>query len=148
MLNLPFSLQAEQAGLRKLAAAVDVIGPYLSTTGFLLRSWARDNGDTLVRYIQAYVEGLRWVMQPSNKNEAVAMLADGLKIPQEMAVRSYATAVDPANGFMADAKIDMAGFKNVLKLRAELHGDWGGTPPAPERYVDLSYYERALSGLR
>jgi ABC-type nitrate/sulfonate/bicarbonate transport system substrate-binding protein len=148
MLNLPFSLQAEQAGIRKLATAVDVIGPYLSTSGFVLRSWARDNGDTLVRYIQAYVEGLRWAMQPPNKSEAIAMLADGLKISQEMATRSYGMAVDPNNGFMADAKIDMAGFKNVLKLRAELHGDWGGNPPSPERYLDLSYYQRALGGLK
>src|SRR6266481_6197849 len=43
MLNLPFSLLAEQAGVKKLATAVDVIGPYLSTTGFALRPWARDN---------------------------------------------------------------------------------------------------------
>jgi ABC-type nitrate/sulfonate/bicarbonate transport system substrate-binding protein len=148
MLNLPFSLQAEQAGLKKLATAVDVVGPYLSTTGFVLRSWARDNGDTLVHYSQAYVEGLRWVMQPANKNEAVSMLADGLKIPQDLAGRCYDVAVDSPNRFMPDAKIDMTGFKNVLKLRAELHGDWGGTPPSPERYVDLSYYDRAMSGLR
>ncbi len=23
-----------------------------------------------------------------------------------------------------------------LKLRAELHGDWGGVPPAPERHLE------------
>jgi ABC-type nitrate/sulfonate/bicarbonate transport system substrate-binding protein len=147
MLNLPFSLQAEQAGMKKLATAVDVIGPYLSTTGFVLRSWARDNGDTLVRYIQAYVEGLRWAMHPANASEAIALLANGLGISQDMAVRSYAVAVDPNHGFMADAKVDLAGFKNVLKLRAELHGDWGGIAPAPEQYLDLSHYERALGGL-
>jgi ABC-type nitrate/sulfonate/bicarbonate transport system substrate-binding protein len=148
MLNLPFSLQAQQAGLKKLAMATDVIGPYLSTAGFVLRSWGKENGDTLVRYIQAYIEGLRWVMQPSNKDEAIAMLAGGLKIPPEMAARCYGVAVDPSNGFMADAKIDIPGFNNVLKLRAELHGDWGGTAPSPQPYLDLSYYERAVSGLR
>ena len=35
-----------------------------------------------------------------------------------------------------------------MKLRAEIEGQWGGKPPAPEKYVDLSYYDRALSGLR
>jgi hypothetical protein len=49
---------------------------------------------------------------------------------------------------MTDAKVDLAGFKNVLKLRAELHGDWGGIPPTPEQYLDLSYYERALGKLK
>ena len=147
MLNLPFSLLAEQAGIKKLATAVDVIGPYLSTTGFVLRPWAKDNGDTLVRYLQAYIEGLRWAMDPSNKAEAIELLAKGLNISPDIAVRSYAVASDPKNGFMTDAKVDMDGFKNVLKLRAELHGDWGGKPPMPEQYLDLSHYARALAGL-
>jgi ABC-type nitrate/sulfonate/bicarbonate transport system substrate-binding protein len=148
ILNLPFSLQAERAGIRKLATAVDVVGPYLSTTGFVLRAWGQEHRDTLVRYIQAYIEGLRWAMEPSHSAEAVDLLAKGLDIPREMAARSYAVATDRNHGFMTDAGIDMAGFRNVLKLRAELHGDWGGVPPDPERYVDLSYYERALEGLR
>jgi len=147
ILNLPFSLQAEQAGIKKLATATDVIGPYLSTTGFTLRSWARDNDETLVRYLQAYIEGLRWVLDPANKAETIELLAKGLNISPEMASRSYAVAVDPKNGFMKDAAIDLAGFKNVLKLRAELHGDWGGKPPEPEQYLDLSHYQRALDGL-
>ena len=39
------------------------------------------------------------------------------------------------------------GFRNVLKLRAEIEGQWGDTPPPAEKYLDLSYYARALSGL-
>jgi hypothetical protein len=33
----------------------------------------------------------------------------------------------------------MPGFHNVLKLRAEIEGQWDGKPP-PDRYIDLSYY--------
>jgi ABC-type nitrate/sulfonate/bicarbonate transport system substrate-binding protein len=147
MLNLPFSLLAEQAGVKKLATAVDVIGPYLSTTGFVLRPWARDNGDTLVRYLQAYIEGLRFALDPTNNTETIELLAKGLNISADIATRSYAVAVDPKTGFMKDARLDQDGFKNVLKLRAELHGDWGGKAPAPEQYIDLSHYQRALAGL-
>jgi hypothetical protein len=46
-----------------------------------------------------------------------------------------------------DAKFDMAGFRNVLKLRAEIEGQWGGNPPPPEKYLDLSYYDRAIASL-
>jgi hypothetical protein len=35
----------------------------------------------------------------------------------------------------------------VLQLRAEIEGQWGGNPPAPEKYLDLSYYEKAMTGL-
>src|ERR1041385_6158798 len=147
MLNLPFAFQAEKAGLKNLAKATDGVGPYLSTTGFVLRSWAKDNGDTLVKYLQAYIEGVRFALNPANKAATIALLADGLKLPQDMAEQSYAVAVDPKNGLTPDAKLDIEGFKNVLKLRAELHGDWGGAPPSPDRYLDLSFYDRALKGL-
>ena len=144
MLNLPFSLQAERAGLKKLATATDVIGPYLSTTGFTLRTWSKENPDTLTRYIRAYVAGLRWALDPANRAAAIELLAKGLDIPAELAQASYAVATDPKGGFMKDAQIDMEGFRNVLRLRAAHNGDWGGKPPAPDKYIDRSFYEKAL----
>ncbi len=41
----------------------------------------------------------------------------------------------------------MDGFRNVLAMRAELQGAWGGKPPAPDKYVDFAYYERALAAI-
>ena len=49
--------------------------------------------------------------------------------------------MDPAFGFTPDARFDLAGFRNVLALRAEIEG---GSRAAPERYIDLGYYERAM----
>jgi ABC-type nitrate/sulfonate/bicarbonate transport system substrate-binding protein len=112
-----------------------------------MRDWAKANSDTLVRYIRAYVEGRRWALDPKNKGEAVVLLADRLKLPAEIAAQSYAVATDPTEGMAKDAKLDMPGFNNVLKLRAEIEGQWGGTPPPAEKYLDLSYYEKALAGL-
>ena len=43
-----------------------------------------------------------------------------------------------------DAASGREGFKNVLALRAELERKAGTEVPPPERYVDLSYYERAM----
>ena len=57
--------------------------------------------------------------------------------------------VDEAKGRLyfignKDGALDMDGVKNVLKLRAQFEG---GTPAAPEKYIDLSYYQKALAGL-
>jgi len=147
MMDPPFSILAEKEGFRRLGLAVQVIGPYQARSTFVLRAWARAHADTLVRYIQAHVEGLRWAMNPANKAEAVALLAQRLKLGPDVALKCWELAADPVNGFAKDARFDLEGFKNVLKLRAEIEGQWGGTPPAPERYLDLSYYERALAGL-
>jgi hypothetical protein len=48
---------------------------------------------------------------------------------------------EPGFGFAPDAKFDLTGFANVLALRAEVEG---GTPADPARYIDLSYYDRAM----
>jgi hypothetical protein len=51
---------------------------------------------------------------------------------------------DPKFGIAQDARFDMDGFRAVLALRAEIEGSWGGSAPAPERYVDLSFYQNAM----
>ena len=67
MLNMPFTLRAAAAGLGDLGSAVEALGPYQGTGAFVLRKWAAGNSDVLVRYMQAYVEGLRWGVDPKNR---------------------------------------------------------------------------------
>ena len=112
-----------------------------------MRDWAKANSDMLVRYIEAIVEGRRWLLDRSNKTEAVQVLVERAKLPAAVAAQSYDVVTDPAEGFDKDAKFDLQGFKNVLKLRAEIEGQWGGHPPAPEKYFDLSYYDKAIASL-
>ena len=147
VLNPPFSFRARDAGLKDMGAAAKAIGSYQSDGAFVMRDWAKANGDTVVRYIRAYVEGRRWLLDPANKAEAIQLLVDRLKLAPQVAALSYGVATDPADPIAKDAKFDMDGFRNVLKLRAEIEGQWGGTPPAPDKYLDLSYYEKALAGL-
>jgi ABC-type nitrate/sulfonate/bicarbonate transport system substrate-binding protein len=147
MLNPPFSISATRAGLRSLGAAVKLIGPYQGTGCWVLRSWAEANASTLERYIAAYVEALRWALTPANRPESVELLAERLKIAPDIAAATYEVAADYVNGLALDARFDMEGFRNVLALRAELEGAWGGRPPPPDKYVDLSYYQRALASM-
>jgi ABC-type nitrate/sulfonate/bicarbonate transport system substrate-binding protein len=113
----------------------------------VLRSWAEANAATLERYLAAYIESLRWVLNPANRAEAVALLAERLKIAADVAEATYDRAAEPVNGLAPDARLDMDGFRNVLALRAEIQGAWGGKAPDPNRYIDLSYYQRALAAL-
>ena len=147
MLNPPFSISAIRDGLRSLGAAVKLVGPYQGTGCWVLRSWAESNARTLERYLAAYVDLLRWALNTANRAELVALLADRLKISSDVAAGTYDVAADPVNGLAPDARFDMDGFRNVLALRPELQGAWGGTPPLPDKYVDLSYYQRALAAI-
>ena len=147
MLNPPFSISAIRDGLRSLGTAVELVGPYQGTGCWVLRSWAESNPKTLERYLAAYVHSLRWALNTANRAESVTLLADRLKISPDVAAATYDGAADAVNGLAPDARFDMVGFRNVLALRAELEGAWGGTPPLPDKYVDLSYYQRALAAI-
>jgi len=141
MLNPPFSVRAEKAGLKDMGAAAAALGAYQGTSAFVLRAWGKANTDTLVKYLEAYIEGLRWSFDPKNKAEAVGLLVERLKLPEDIATASYENTKD---GFSRDGAINIEGVKNVLKLRAQFEG---GEPAAPEKYLDLSYYEKARAGL-
>ena len=148
MLNPPFSILAERAGLGSLGLAVSILGPYQATTGFVLRSWAEANAATLERYIRAHVESLRWALAPANREEVVALLAARLDLAPDVAAVTYVRAVDPVGGLAPDARLDLDGLRAVLTLRAELEGGSGDRPPPPaSRYYDPRYYERALAGV-
>ncbi len=145
VLNLPFSIQAEQLGMKSLGNTVDILGPYQANGAFALRAWVESNGPLLERYIAAYVEALRWVRRPENQAPCVAILMDKLKVSRDVAERTYRLLVDPVRGFTPDAAFDPEGFRNLLALRAEIEGD--GTAARAEKYVDLSYYQRAIGTL-
>ena len=143
IINAPFSILAVKSGLKDMGLVMDMIGPHQATAGFTLRAWAQANPDTVVKYLQAYIEGLRWGLDPKNKDAATALLAERLKLTPEIAAQCYELVTDPANGLARDGKFDVDGFMNVLKLRAQFEG---GTPSPPEKYVDFSYYQKALEG--
>lgn len=147
ILSAPFSFRAEREGLKNMGAAAKAFSPYQFDAGFVLRAWARSNSDTLVRYLQAYVEGCRWALDPANRMAATALFVDRLKLSPEDAAKTYQIIADPVTGFAKDARLDVDGFRNTLKLRADIEGQWGGSPPPSDRYLDLSYYEHALAGL-
>ncbi len=141
MMNPPFSIRAEKAGLKSMGTAAAALGAYQGSSAFVLRKWGEANADVLVSYLQAYIEGSRWALDPKNKDEAVQILVDRLKLPEDVARAAYEATLP---GFNRDGAIDMDGVRNVLKLRAEYEG---GTPASPDKYLDMSYYKKALAGL-
>jgi ABC-type nitrate/sulfonate/bicarbonate transport system substrate-binding protein len=141
IMNLPFSAQTIEAGMKSLGRTTDILGPYQAGGAFVLRKWAGANGPVLERYLAGYIESLRWVMDKKNRDEAIALLMDKRKLSRSLATRSYDLMIEPGFGFNPNAKLSAEGFNNVLKLRQEIEG---GPPPEPAKYLDMSYYDRAL----
>ncbi len=141
MMNPPFSTRAAKEGLKDMGTAAAALGAYQGSSAFVLRPWAQANSDTVVKYIQAYIEGWRWAFDPVNKAEVIKILVERLKLTEDVATQAFDGTKDDS---AKDGVVDMEGVKNVLKLRAQYEG---GTPASPDKYLDLSYYKKAIAGM-
>jgi len=148
MLGPPVSLVAKSEGFVSLGSVQQLIGPYQAAGFFSLREWAGGHRETLVQFLAACIEAQHWLMNPANKQQVIDLLVSDYHLSPEIAAQDYEVTMNHPGGFAKDARFDLDGFKNVLKLRAEVEGQWGGHPPSPEKYYDPSYYDAALAKLK
>ncbi len=145
MLGPPVSLVAKHEGFGSLGSVQQLIGPYQAAGFFTQRAWAKEHRDVLVSFLAACIEAQRWLMNPANKGKVIELLTSQYHLAPEIAAADYEMTINQPGGFAKDAAFDLDGFKNVLKLRAEVEGQWGGHPPSPDKYYDPSYYGAALA---
>jgi ABC-type nitrate/sulfonate/bicarbonate transport system substrate-binding protein len=147
ILTTPLEIAPESRGYRRLANAVDVLGPYQTIVGMARRSWAKDNRDALVHFIRASTEAIDWLFDPKNRAEAVAIYRRHLpSVPEDAAQRHVDALLGEREGFTRGGALDSEGMMTVLRLRSEL-----GRPQRaltdPARYVDERYQQAAKAAL-
>lgn len=147
MLGPPVSLVAKREGFVSLGSVPQLLGPYQAAGFFAERAWAKEHHDLLVAFLSACIQAQRWLVDPANNKQVIELLINEYHLTPEIADEDYQSMLKPG-GFAKDAQFDRQGFENVLKLRAEVEGQWDGHPPAPEKYYDPSYYDAALSKLK
>lgn len=145
LLNPPWNFLAKERGAKSLGTTTALYGPYQAGGIFVMRPWAAAHASAVERYIAAYIEGCRAAQDPAQKALTLKVLSRELKLDANKAEMTYQALNDPSgSGLSKDCALDMQGFKNVLALRAEIEGQWGGKAPAPDKFLDLSYFNRAL----
>jgi ABC-type nitrate/sulfonate/bicarbonate transport system substrate-binding protein len=138
----PFSVDLTNLGFATLGRTLDHLPHYQGSVGVTTRRWARDNGDTLVAYIRAYRESLKWVLDPANRDACVAHLAKDFGLSPEIAGPTYDVLATSKDGLYPDAGIDVPGVQTVLDLRVE-NGLLKAPTPDPSKYYDTGYLRRS-----
>jgi ABC-type nitrate/sulfonate/bicarbonate transport system substrate-binding protein len=143
ILTTPLEIAPESRGYRRLANAVDVLGPYQTIVGMARRSWAMGNRDALVSFIRASSESIDWLFDPKNRAEAVAIYRrHAPNVPEDAARRHINALLGEHEGFIPGGGLDSAGMMTVLRIRSEF-----GLPQKmltdPARYVDERYRQAA-----
>lgn len=143
ILTTPLEIAPESRGYRRLANAVDVLGPYQTVVGIARRSWAKGNRGALVGFIRASTEAIDWLFDPKNRAEAVAIYRKRLpNVPEDAALQHVNALLGEREGFTRGGALDSQGMITVLRIRSEL-GVPQKTLADPALYVDDSFYREA-----
>ncbi len=144
LLSQPQDLQALAQGYRRLALSTEVLQEYQYNSWVVRRDWAQNNEDTLVRWLRAYARASRWLNDPANREEAIAIGAERTKADVDIVRQTYDLLLQQLAGrvFPADPVVSLPGLRVALEDMVAV-GDLPPPPPPPEKYVDGRYLERA-----
>jgi ABC-type nitrate/sulfonate/bicarbonate transport system substrate-binding protein len=146
MVSWPVFFQMQADGYKAFGSSLDVVGPMTFLGTFAKRDWAASHKELLERYFEAEIKTLRWMMTPANKAEVIDLLVKGRSFTPAVAALAYDGFMSP-NGWARDGEVKPTELAALMKLGADVEGRWGGHPPPPETYLDLSYLHDAIAKL-
>lgn len=147
MINPPFNFKLKAQGLKSLGTQYELLGPYQATGAYVMRNWVQAQPELLSKYLRAYIRSQRHVMDRAHQAATLALLTSRFKLEGEAAAHTYKALLMPGSGLAVDAAFSLDGFAQVLSIRAEMEGMWGGQPPAADKFLNLSLYEQARQSL-
>jgi len=138
-MNAPASIKAELDGFRIFTNLSKHYPEFPASSIGSRRSWAESNRDTVIAYLRAYINASEWLLNPSNRDEAIEIAA-GIGHDRATLPGSYDTFIE--DGLVRYGTLSRAGFIQVGELLVE-----GGVIDSfgdMEKYADSSYQQAAL----
>ena len=120
---------------------------YVGPGGVGRRDWAQEHAEELMRYTRAFTATVRWIYDPANKAELLALMGPKLNIAGEALERTYQRTIVDWKQWSADGRIKDGAIQGVLGSLVELGYLSAPTPP-PSKYYDMTYVERAQQSPR
>ena len=133
-------------GFHRLTTSPDYITDYARGVTSARREWAERNENLLVRYIRAMAGAINWLLDPKNREEAIAVIMAADEVSSTEAQQIYEKAVDPTFGFIPNARIEPSGVEQILKIR-EVMGEMKPPLPSPDKYIEERFYQKAIDSL-
>ncbi len=140
----PFNFRAAKDNFRKLANFHEYLGPILFTADFAHMGYLKSNRTEVVRYLKSMIEATRWLYDPKNKEEALAIHTKVLKTTRESAEEDYKYLVQDFQPFPKDGTVSKASYDKTMELRAKEGAYQGKKIPPMSDYVDSSLIDEAL----
>jgi|SRR5579884_115618 len=143
LLTPPLNLRAERDGFKMIANLAEILPPYAYAALVVNRDWAQANRGAAVRWLAAMHDSVRWLYDPANRDEAVAILAEWTKTSEDDSRGTYAIVVEQDKAYPPELRATRAHVDALVDLMREV-----GTAPDPlpdlDRFLDNSYLDEAL----
>ena len=125
LLNSPLEGMLESRGYHRLDTALAVLGCYQGQVVATRRGWARTHRDEMTAFLRGFLDALRWLRQPHNRDAAHVIFRRNVPGADASAPDvAHAILFDPATGFPPDGAIDPEAVTKVIELRSRF-----GAPP-------------------
>ncbi len=137
----PFDFLAEDQGFTRVAS-VQRYFPAFPFDGFAVnRTWAQSHSTIIVAFIKCYLDGLRWLKTPANKDAAIRILAQATNTTPANGLRTY-DALVKSGAYSNDARTDPRDFQKVINALADLKV-LTAPLPVPSQFFDNQYADLA-----
>ena len=142
-LGPPFNLRARKEGFNKLGTIHEYLGPVQFTAEFAHEDYIRSHRPQVVSFLEALIEGERFLYDPKNKADAIAIHMKFLKSSRDVAESDYRFLVEEFKPFPTDGSLNKQAMEKTMELRARAGKYEGKKLPSYARYVDGSLLEEA-----
>lgn len=138
----PDDLMLMRKGYEKIGDSLEVIPALQFNVLAARRSWAHANEEVTTRYVRAIGDAYRFMNDPANRTDVVALIAEATHAPSDIAAEIYSFYFEPYRGIMPRrGEINMEGMSSVISLMNE-GGELNAPLPDASRFVDLTFLRK------
>ncbi|MBI4488783.1 MAG: ABC transporter substrate-binding protein [Deltaproteobacteria bacterium] len=143
----PFNFRAEKEGFTKLTTFHEHLGPIQFVVEFAHEDYIKSNRDHVVKFVKSMIEATRWLYDPKNKEQALAIHMNLLKSNRESAEQDYRFMAEEFQPWPKDGSVSKKAIGKTLELRIKAGRYEGKKVPSYTEYVDFSIAEEAKKQL-
>jgi len=107
--------------------------------------WLQEHPERAVAALRAMRDAVRWLYDPANKDEAIALLVREAEVTEPLARQTYEFLVEQLK--MWNPNLDLAPgiVQKSIDFMAEV-GELDPPLPTPQRYMDQRYVQQINQG--
>ncbi len=139
----PFNLRARKEGFTKLTTFHEHLGPIQFVVQFANADYIKSNRADVLGFIKGMAEASRWLYDPKNKEEALAIYMNLLKSTREAAEADYRFLIEEFKPFPIDGALNKRAIEKTFDLREKAGKYEGKKAPSYLQYVDTTLVEEA-----